>query len=132
MQLDNALYALAQIAHNFGAVAVVGLPLAALRFSATGAMLWRTYQLTLAAWLVQVVSGVGFGLVSYFVVEELPQVSGLALGALYLKIACAALAIILLVMLLLRRALPARKSLAALAGLGAVALFNAAILRWFS
>ncbi len=28
MQLDNTLYAGVQIAHNFGAAAVVGLPLA--------------------------------------------------------------------------------------------------------
>lgn len=132
MQLDNALYAVAQIAHNFGAVAVVGLPLAALGFGATGDMLRRTYLLVLAGWLLQVASGVGFGLVSYFVVEELPQVSGLALGALYIKIACAALAIILLLMLLSRPALPARLALAGLAGLGAAALFGAAVLRWFS
>jgi hypothetical protein len=132
VQLDNALYALAQIVHNFGAVAVVGLPLAALRFGATGDTLRRTYLFALAGWLAQVASGMGFGLVSYFIVEELPQVSGLALGALYLKIACATVAIPLLVVLLSRPALPARAALRALAGLGATALFSAAVLRWFS
>lgn len=132
MQLDNALYALVQIAHNFGAVAVVGLPLAALRFGATGEPLRRILRLALAGWFVQVASGVGFWMVSFYVVEELPQVGGLASAALYVKIACAALAIALLFALLARRAPAGRATLASLAGFGAVALFSAAILRWFS
>lgn len=132
MQLDNALYALAQIVHNFGAVAVVGLPLAALRFGATGDMLRRIYWLALAGWLAQIASGVGFGLVSYFVVEELPQISGLALAALLTKIACAAIAVPLLLVMLFRPLKAERMALASLAGLGALALFSAAILRWFS
>jgi hypothetical protein len=131
MQLDNALYALVQIAHNFGAVAAIGLPLAALRYAAADPT--RIYRSTLAAWIVQVASGVGFGLVSYLVVEELPQISGLAFIALCVKILCAALAIALTALLLVKKgAAPDRAALASLTALGALALFSAAILRWFS
>jgi hypothetical protein len=134
MQLDNTLYAGVQIAHNFGAVAAVGLPLAALRYAATGAALLRTYRLALAAWLVQIASGVGFGLVSHFVVGELPQISGAALAALYIKISCAAVSVLLLAALVSGRgrAIPDKAALASLAGLASLALFSAAILRWFS
>jgi hypothetical protein len=131
MQLDNALYALVQIAHNFGAVAAIGLPLAALRYAVADPT--RIYRSTLAAWVVQVASGVGFGLVSYFVVEELPQISGLAFVALCVKILCAASAIALAALLLARKgAMPDRAALMSLTALGALALFSAAILRWFS
>jgi hypothetical protein len=134
MQLDNALYAVVQIAHNFGAAAAVALPLAALSYAATGALLRNTYILTLAAWLLQLASGLGFGLVSHFVVGELPQISGAALVAFYLKILCAVLSVVLLGAKLLGRprALPEKPTLVGLAGLGSLALFSAAILRWFS
>ncbi len=134
MQLDNALYAGVQIAHNFGAAAAVGLPLAALIYAASGTLLRNTYFLTLAGWLLQIASGAGFGVVSYFVVGELPQISGAALVAFYVKILCALLSVALLGAKLLggARALSDRATLASLAGLGSVALFNAAILRWFS
>ena len=134
MQLDNALYAVVQVAHNIGAVAAVGLPLAALVYSAQGALLRKTYLFTLAAWLLQVASGFAFGLVSYFVVGELPQLGGEAFVALCVKISCAALSILLLVAVLvgLLRALSDKAVLAGLAGLGGVALLSAAILRWFS
>lgn len=133
MQLDNALYAGAQIAHNFGAAAALGLPLAALYYAAAGPALDRTYRFTLLAWTVQIASGAGFGLVSYFVVGELPQIGGLALAALIVKILCAALSVGLIF---------ARTTgfvgasdlatLASLSGFAGLALFSAAILRWFS
>ena len=134
MQLDNALYAVVQVAHNFGAVAAVGLPLAALRYAATDALLRKTYLFTLAAWLLQIASGFAFGLVSYFVVGELPQLGGEAFVALGVKISCAALSILLLaaVLLGLLRAFSDRVVLVGLAGLGSLALLSAAILRWFS
>ena len=134
MQLDNTLYAGVQIAHNFGAAAAVGLPLAALSAATNAAVLRKTYLLVLAAWLVQISSGGGFGLVSYFVVGELPQISGAALVALFVKISCAVLSLVLLVTRLsgLGPAVPDKAALGSLAGLGSLALFSAAILRWFS
>jgi hypothetical protein len=134
MQLDNALYTGVQIAHNFGAAAVVGLPLAALRFEATGPTLRRIYWLALLAWLVQSASGVGFGLVSYFVVGEQPEIHDLALGALCVKILCAILSMGLLAAKLIGLAWAGsdRTALQRLSVLGSVALFCAAVLRWFS
>jgi len=133
LQLDNALYAAAQVVHNFGAAATLGLPIAAIRYGATGSMLRRTYQLALAAWIVQLVSGVSFGLVSYYIVEELPQISGLALAALYTKILCALLSIFLIAAALLNwRVISDRIALASLATFSAAALISAAFLRWFS
>jgi len=134
MQLDNTLYAGVPVAHNFGAAAAVGLPLAALSFGATGAALRTTSLLVLAAWLGQFASGASFGLVSYFVVGELPQLGGVALTAFLVKIFCAVLSVILLVAKLssLGRAVSDKAALVSLTGLGSAALFSAAILRWFS
>ena len=94
----------------------------------------KTYRLALAAWLVQIASGGGFGLVSYFVVGELPQINGAALVALFVKIFCAVLSVVLLVakLLGLAQAVPDSAALGSLAGLAPLALFSAAILRWFS
>jgi hypothetical protein len=134
MQLDNTLYAGVQIAHNFGATAVVGLPLAALIFGATEPTLRKIYWLALLAWLVQSASGVGFGMVSYFVVGELPEIHDLALGALCVKILCALLSVILLASKLRKFAWAGSDGVAlkSLVGFGSVALLCAAILRWFS
>ncbi len=134
MQLDNTLYAGVQIAHNFGAAAAVGLPLAALSFKPTGPTVRKIYWLALLAWLVQSASGVGFGMVSYFVVGELPEIHGLALGALCVKILCAFLSIVLLAAKLFDFAWVGtdRAALKSLASFGSVALLCAAILRWFS
>lgn len=134
MQLDNTLYAVAQIVHNFGATGVVGLPIASLYFAAKDMTLRKIYWLALFAWLAQIASGGGFGLVSYFVVGELPQLHDLALSALYVKISCAFLSVALLSAKLLKLVGPIsdKAALASLAVLGSAALFCAAILRWFS
>jgi len=134
MQLDNALYAVAQIVHNFGATAVVGLPVAAICFKAKETTLRKIYWLTLCAWLAQAASGASFGMVSYFVVGELPEIHNLALAALYVKISCALFSIILLVAKLGQRleSVATGTLLRSLTGLGSAALFCAAILRWFS
>ena len=110
------------------------MPVAALSYAAEGAVLRKTYLLALAAWLMQIASGDGFGLVSYFVVGELPQISGAALIAVFVKIFCADLSVVLLVarLLGLGQAVPDKAALGSLAGLASLALFSAAILRWFS
>jgi hypothetical protein len=134
MQLENILYACAQIFHNFGAVAVVGLPVAALRLEPSAKPAFRQMAwLTMAAWLVQASSGAGFGSISYFVVGELPDIHHVALAALIVKIACAVLALALLCVLLFTKRI-SQPNIAwhSLAGLGATALTAAALLRWFS
>jgi hypothetical protein len=134
MQLENILYAGVQIAHNFGAAAVTGLPIAALWLELARTPLRKIAWLTLLAWLVQSTSGAGFGIVSYFVVGQLPEIHHLALAALSIKIGCAVLAIVLLAAKLLGRVEAAsdKAILVSLAGLGSTALTCAAILRWFS
>ncbi|HUI19434.1 MAG TPA: hypothetical protein VLZ74_00080 [Methylocella sp.] len=134
MELENFLYAGVQIAHNFGAAAVVGLPIAALRFRPAESTLRRMAWLTLLAWLVQAASGAGFGTVSFFEEGELPQIHHLALAALSLKIFCAAVAVTLLAIHFLRRGAlgPGVAAWRGLVVLGVTALTSAAVLRWFS
>ena len=134
MELENFLYAGVQIAHNFGAAAVTGLPIAALWLRPGPLTLRRMAWLTLLAWLVQAVRGVGFGTVSFFEEGELPQIHHLALAALSLKIFCAAVAVALLAIHFARRSAVAPSAAAwrGLAILGATALTSAAVLRWFS
>jgi hypothetical protein len=134
MQLENILYAGTQIAHNFGAAAVAGLPIAALWLGPARTTFRKIALLTLFAWLVQGASGAGFGAVSFFAVGELPEIHHLALVALGVKIACAVLAIALLGFKLLGglEAASEKATLISLAGLGSTALTCAAILRWFS
>ena len=94
MDPESLLYSGVQIAHNFGAAAVTGLPIAAVWFRPAEPTQRKMAWLTLLAWCVQASSGAGFGTVSYFQEGELPQIHHLALAALCVKIACAGLAII--------------------------------------
>jgi len=134
MDLENALYSGVQIAHNFGAAAVAGLPVAALWLRPAAPVARRMAALTLFAWAVQAASGAGFGTVSYFEEGELPQIHHLALAALCIKIFCAITAILLLSLYFRRRreGAPSAALWRGLAGLGTTALTFAAILRWFS
>jgi hypothetical protein len=134
MELENFLYGGVQIAHNFGAAAVTGLPIAALWLGPAQKTLRKMAWLTLLAWIAQALSGVGFGTVSFFEEGELPQIHSLALAALCVKIACVTLAVILLVVHFLRRD-SAGLGVATWRGLtvlGVTALTSAAVLRWFS
>jgi len=130
MELENILYASVQLAHNFGAAAVTGLPIAALWLKPAPPVLRKVAWLTLLAWLVQS----AIGTVSFFQEGELPQIHHLALAALCVKIACAALAVTLLTVHFLRRTAsgPGVAIWRGLAILGVTALTSAAILRWFS
>jgi len=133
VELENVLYGGVQLVHNFGAAAVIGLPVAALRLQPAPSTLRKMAWLTLVAWLAQAASGAGFGTVSFLMEGELPQIHHVALGALCVKIGCAALAVTLLSVRFLRHS--AKQSTAMwswLAVLGATALSAAAVLRWFS
>ncbi|MGB6176626.1 MAG: hypothetical protein WBF43_09895 [Methylocella sp.] len=134
MEPENILYGGVQIAHNFGAAAVTGLPIAALWFKPPPPALRKMAWLTLLAWTVQAASGTGFGTVSFYMEGELPEIHHLALGALCAKILCAALAITLLAVHFVRRsaAPPGDAAWRGLAILGVTALTCAAGLRWFS
>src|SRR2546428_11426916 len=86
----NLVYTGVQILHNFGAVAVVGSPAAAWWFArdnlaAQGRLAW----LLVIGWAAQGASGAGFGMTSYFLKGQLPEIAGVAVIALVAKIACA-------------------------------------------
>jgi len=132
----DAAYALVQAAHNFGAVAVVGGPAAAWLWvreqrAVSNVLAW----LTASGWLLQALSGVGFGVASYVSRGELPEVAGVALFALYVKVGCAVAGFSLAVLYLLvspqRRAQMQRVIWPGLFIFGCAALTAAAFLRWF-
>ena len=137
MDLQNLAYALIQVAHNFGAVAVVG-----------GSLLGRwplnieTIQrqrlawLVLSGWVVQDMSGTAFGIVSIAYYGQPPDIHGIAVLALLVKIICAVTGFAVTVWWL-RRAAGWSESRRAgvwnlLIVLGITALSAAAFLRWFS
>jgi hypothetical protein len=134
MELENILYAGVQIAHNFGAAAVTGLPIAALWLAPARPTLRKMAWLTLLAWVAQGASGASFGTVSFFMEGQLPQIHYIAWAALGVKIVCALLAITLLTINLLVRVevAPDNRIWTILEVLGVTALTCAAILRWFS
>jgi len=133
----NIAYALVQVMHNFGAVAVVGGPAAAwLRSSDNRSVPAAFAWLTIVGWAMQVTSGVGFGITTYFSRGELPEIAGVALLALYVKVGCA-LGGLLLAAYFLKASAEGREHAhqwiwPSLFFAGAVALSGAAFLRWFS
>lgn len=135
MELENALYAGVQILHNFGAAAVAGVPVAALRLGQMRPATLRAMAgLVFAAWLLQAASGAGFGVVSYFMEGELPEIHHIARAALIVKIICAASSLALLSAYFLKspEPSPSVSTWRGLCGLGVTALTAAALLRWFS
>ena len=134
---ENLGYALIQVAHNFGAAAVLGGAICA-RWPTRQARLGsrRLAQLVLAGWLIQMASGVAFGAASYLYYGRLPDIHGLAVAALLIKIVCAVIGAALTAVYLRREPdwADAQRDSAwtALAVLAAIALTAAAFLRWFS
>jgi hypothetical protein len=133
---ENLAYALTQVVHNFGAAAVLG-----------GAVfvLWPAFRpehgrrfawLILVAWGAQIASGGLFGLTSLYYYGETPDLSGIAIAALAVKVAAAMTGFSLVAFYLARGRewdrLAVRRTFRVLATLGAIALTAAAFLRWFS
>lgn len=137
MDPQNLAYALIQLVHNFGAVAIVG-GTATARWVARDvpATQRRLAWLVLAGWLAQAASGAGFGAVSYHFYGQFPDIHAIARIALLLKLACAAGGILLAAGYLRLAAdwLPARRDTVwtLLLALGVTALASAAFLRWFA
>ena len=137
MDPQNLAYALVQLVHNFGAVAVVGGAVAARWLVRDAAdtqrrLAWRVR----GGWLAQAASGAGFGAVSYHFYGQFPDIHAIARGALFIKLACAAGGALLAAIYLRRAAdwLPARRGTVwtLLLVLGITALSSAAFLRWFA
>jgi hypothetical protein len=132
----NLVYTCVQILHNFGAVAVVGGPAAAWwlardNLAAQGRLAW----LLVIGWAAQGVSGAGFGMTSYFLKGQLPEISGVALIALVAKMACVTCGFAVGILYLktasrwpVATRLKLWQGMLALAG---IALTAAAFLRWF-
>ena len=136
MGSENLAYALTQVVHNFGAVAVLGgalfvlWPVPRLEY---GRMFAR---LILVAWGTQIASGGMFGVTSLYHYGETPDLSSIAMAALVVKVAAAITGFLLATLYLLRgrewsRA-SVKRTFRSLAMLGVVALTAAAFLRWFS
>lgn len=137
IDLQNLSYAAVQAAHNFGAVAVVGGPAFLLLAGAPHFSLQRKIAWFAAGgWLLQILSGIGFGVVSYTGYGSLPDIHGIAIAALYIKVLCA-LAGLVTALAFLGYASDwseqrSRRAWQLLLVLGITALTAAAILRWFS
>jgi hypothetical protein len=132
LDLQNLAYALTQVAHNFGAVAVTGGAIAALY--GTEQSQRRLAWLVLAGWGTQAASGATFGAVSYYYYSQFPDIHGIAVAALVVKMICAATGLVLAALCTRQpRNLAARRRVwRSLVALAASALTAAAFLRWFS
>lgn len=133
--MQNLLYALIQLAHNFGAVSIVGLGLYGV-FVQVGQPKRHVALLQACAWALQGLSGALFGLVTYLNYHHFPDIHGIAVIALLIKIVCVVLGFFLATTyawfyfswsVQMRRAV-----WGASLALGALALSAAAFLRWFS
>ena len=138
MDPQDLAYALNQVVHNFGAVAVTA-GAAGGRWShrVVPRLARRSYAwLTLGGWAAQSVSGAAFGAISYAGFGQLPDIHGIAVVALSVKIACAVFGFALSGFYLAREAVLTeqqhQRSWTALLSFGAVALCAAAFLRWFA
>ena len=128
--MQNLIYALIQIIHNLGAATIVGLAATAL---------WQPQsRQRLAAWMaaiwaLQGVSGLMFGITTFSYEGHLPDIHGIAVYALMIKITCVILSIILSLLLYAKKGWDGQLlAWRILFVLGVVALASAAFLRWFS
>ncbi|NDU85238.1 MAG: hypothetical protein G3H99_01295 [Ferrovum sp.] len=130
------VYALIQVLHNFGALLIVGLSSHGL-WSARRhhPSLWLAGWIALA-WMVQGVTGASFGWVTYHADHHLPDIHGIAVVALMIKVACVVGGVFLMVSCARfgRQWTTARQLMVwtGSLGLGVLALCAAAFLRWFS
>ena len=137
MDWQNTTYALVQVAHNFGAVAVVATPIF-MRWAARRGIGPRRAPawLVLCGWVLQGASGAAFGATSYYWYGAFPDIHGVAVATLAIKVGCALAGIGLAGILLVWR--PGaegslhRQVWGWLLAAGATALTAAAFLRWFS
>lgn len=125
------LYTAIQIAHNFGAVILVG---------GTFFAIWPLKQTTitkrmlgwliLAGWILQGMSGASFGMISFIAYGKLPDIHGIAMGALVLKIICTMIGFTISVLYL--KNVSSEKNWMLMTVCSSVAMIAAAFLRWFA
>lgn len=137
MQWENLYYALAQLVHNFGAVAVLGGALVAFKLSSGYQALRKNIAtMVLVAWVAQLVSGLTFGGISLYYYGETPDLHSTAQYALGIKVFCAISSVLLSSYYLMRAEqlgdAAQRRAWMMLTVFAATALTAAAFLRWFS
>ncbi|OIO54274.1 MAG: hypothetical protein COX57_01670 [Alphaproteobacteria bacterium CG_4_10_14_0_2_um_filter_63_37] len=135
--MQNLLYALIQVIHNFGAVAIVGLATIGVWRVQASISSHRRLALWLAiAWAVQVAAGGAFGATSLYYYGHFPDIHGIAVAALGIKVVCAGLGFAIAALYWWRQAVGPlvhpRTVWGVSLALGATALTAAAFLRWFS
>jgi hypothetical protein len=135
--VQNLAYALIQVLHNLGAATILG---------ATASAVWlvrgnqpvhyRLAQLVAAAWAIQAATGLMFGATTYLHDRQLPDIHGVAVAALVIKVTCAVTGFILAIIYIRSNSEwpEAKRSSFWVASftVGFVALGSAAFLRWFS
>ena len=133
LDIQSLAYAVTQVIHNIGAVTVVGGSVVAVAWHES--IVWRKLsRMVLAGWIVQALSGTTFGAISYYYYAQFPDLLGIAVVALIVKVVCAALGVALATVQLtgLFSEAALRFSWLAMCFLGVLALTSAAVLRWFS
>lgn len=135
--MQNFIYALIQVIHNFGAVTVLGTSASALWLvRGNAAVQHRLGLMMVVAWGTQAASGALFGIATFYFEGHLPDIHGIAVDALLIKMSCATVGFILAASYVkLHSGWDANRQLLVwrvLFALGVVALSSAAFLRWFS
>jgi len=129
VNLQNLAYAIDQSIHNLGAVAVTGGAVLALL---SGAARRKLAWVVLSGWGVQGMTGALFGILSYAFYGHLPDIAGIAVDALVIKVICAVSGFFLAAYCL-RQARTENTHFWRIEALLAMAALTAAsFLRWFS
>jgi len=129
VNLQNLAYAVDQSIHNLGAVSVTGGAILALL---SGAARRKLAWLVLSGWGVQGMTGALFGVLSYAFYGHLPDIAGIAVDALVIKMACAASGFFLAAFYLRQARTESTNFWRIEALLAIAALTAASFLRWFS
>ena len=136
MFAENFAYALIQVAHNLGAVALVALPMFGLWHGVERTGTRRVALVLVAMAVVQASTGIFFGAASFYFYGVLPDIHGVAAFALWVKVVALGISLAAGAAIL---AYGSSWSQARCAGTwkiaraaGVMALVAAAFLRWFS
>lgn len=137
VDVQNLAYALTQVVHNFGAATVVGAAVFARWPQPLSPEIRRVLAwLVLTGWMAQAASGAGFGAISIAFYGRPPDIHGIAVAALLVKVGCAIAGFLLAAVYLRFSARWTDDGRDAawngLIALAATALTAAAFLRWFS
>lgn len=137
IDLQDLGYALVQVVHNFGAATVVSGAAFMMYMKPQSASLQRKFAWLVGfGWGTQVMSGMAFGAISHYYYGAFPDIHGIAIAALAVKMLCAfsGLAMVALYLRYAEGRADRQRHVAwqILFALGAIALSAAAFLRWFS